>query len=282
MRSKGLGILLVLTVLPAWAQVPGAPVPPSTTDAVSPRQHGPRIALGLRPDRVVNGIPVWTSSNWSGYAVVGSSFTQAQGSWTVPTVDCTKNTNIASASFWVGIDGWDNGTVEQTGTDSDCSKDRPSYYAWYEFYPKGGVTITSVPVTPGDQISAEVVYNDPEFTVTLTNETTGKSYSTSSAVPGARRTSAEWIAEAPCCTNGGDTLPLSHFRVVPFGEDYTFLNDTNYATDASTSGQIGAFGNNVQEAIMVDGNNRVDAVPSPLSSDGTSFTVVRMPRARWP
>jgi hypothetical protein len=276
MLSKGLrisGISFMLAIASALAQVSSGPAETPDTAVVSPRQHAPRRVYPGRPPRTVDNVTVEDSTNWSGYAVEGSSFTKALGSWTVPTVTCSKTPNTYS-SFWVGIDGWTSSTVEQTGTDSDCNGSRASYYAWYEFYPNPSYEITSVPVSPGNHISASVTYSGSEFTITLTNETTGKSYSRSSRVSGAQRSSAEWIAEAPCCTRSGGILPLSDFGTVDFGEDYTGVSNTNDATDSSVSGAIGAFGSNIFESIMVNGTTGADeAVPSALSSDGTSFTV---------
>jgi len=276
MTSKGLGfsaILLALVAIPAWAQVPSGPAATPDTAAISPRQHAPRRVYPGRPARVIDNVTVEDSTNWSGYAVEGSSFTKALASWTVPTVNCSKTPNTYS-SFWVGIDGWTSSTVEQTGTDSDCDGSSPSYYAWYEFYPNPSYEITSVSVSPGNHISASVTYSGTEFTITLTNESTGKSYSKSSKVSGAKRSSAEWIAEAPCCTRSGGILPLSDFGTVYFGDDYTGVSSTNDATDSSVSGAIGAFGSNIYESIMVSTSGANEAVPSSLSSDGTSFSVV--------
>jgi len=272
MLSKRFGSLLALAIMPALAQVPSQTAS-TQSDAVIPRQHAPRKLYGTAP-RVIGNVTVEDSTNWSGYAVEGSSFTKALGSWTVPTVNCSKTPNTYS-SFWVGIDGWTSSTVEQTGTDSDCNGSSPSYYAWYEFYPAASILISSVPVSPGNHISATVTYNSgSSFTITLTNESTGKSYSKTGSVSGAARTSAEWIAEAPCCTRRGGILPLADFGTVDLGEDYTGVSSTNDATDSSVSGAIGAFGSNVFESIMVNGSTGADeAVPSGLSSDGTSFTV---------
>jgi hypothetical protein len=129
-------------------------------------------------------------------------------------------------------------------------------------------------VSPGNHMSASVTYTGSEFTISIANETTGKTYSKSGRVSGAARSSAEWIAEAPCCTNRGGILPLSDFGTVDFGDDYTGVSGTNDATDSSVSGPISAFGGTVNEAIMVNGTTGADeAVPSALSSDGTSFTV---------
>jgi Peptidase A4 family len=274
MLPKKLGCLLTLAVLPALAQAPASPASPQDESAIVPRQHAPRRAYPGTSPRVIENVTVSDSTNWSGYAVTGSSFTSAKGSWVIPTVNCTKTPNTYS-SFWVGIDGWTSTTVEQTGTDSDCNGKTPSYYAWYEFYPAGSVLISSVPVSPGNKMSATVTWiSGTEFEVSITNESTGKSFSKTGRVSGAQRTSAEWIAEAPCCTNSGGILPLADFGTVDFGDDYTGVSSTNDATDSSTSGDIGAFGSNIQEAIMVNGSTGADeAVPSGLSSDGTSFTV---------
>ncbi len=269
MRSIRLGILLLLAALPAWAQQ-SADSP--STDVPSPHQHGPRKAFGLSPERTDGNIKVLESTNWGGYAVTGTDFTQAQGSWIVPTVDCAKTPNTYS-SFWVGIDGWNNGTVEQLGTDSDCDGKRPSYYAWYEFYPKYGINFGQFPVSPGDRISASVNYDGEKFTLTIANQTTNLSASRSAKIPQAKRASAEWIAESPCCQYDGNFVPLSDFGAISFGEDFTYAMDTNYASNDYASGPIGAFNGHVRESVMVTNSGAKKAVPSSLSSDGTSFTV---------
>jgi hypothetical protein len=251
-------------ILPAFAQVSTAP---TSMEKIAPHQHRP-IA-----DRVEHGDGTSTSTNWSGYAVTGTSFTSAKGSWTVPTATCTTSGDLYAA-FWVGIDGYSSDSVEQTGTDSDCDGKTPSYYAWYEFYPNPSYEI-SMAVAPGDHMSASVTYSGSEFTITIENVTTGKSYSKSSKVSGAKRSSAEWITEAPCCTNSGGILPLSDFGTVLFGEDSTGVSGTNYATDSTTSGAIGKF-----PAADIEEINKTASSTSPqlstcsaaLSSDGTSFS----------
>lgn len=259
MLSKRLGIVLALAALPALAQV-------SSPTIISPRQHAPMRLHATLPDGSVE------SENWSGYAVTGSGFTKAIGSWTVPSVNCSQTPNTYAA-FWVGIDGYSSNTVEQTGTDSDCNGSTPSYYAWYEFYPAFSVVIPGMTISPGNQMGAEVTYSGTEFTIVIKNFTTGKSYRKSSTVAGAARSSAEWIAEAPCCTGGGGILPLADFGTVDFGPDYTNIKGTDVATDSTTSGAISKFGSNVNAITMVSGSGTQEAVPSALSSDGTSFTV---------
>lgn len=275
-----------LSVQPlARAQIAGAP--PEAT-RMPPRRHGPARIHGFRPDNTVE------SDNWSGYAITGSSFTEVRGSWIVPAVNCgvTPGTRSAptASSFWVGLDGYTSTTVEQIGTDSDCDGRIPVYYAWYEFYPANVVEIPSLAVSPGDKISAQVSYSGSEFTVTITNVTTGESYSTTGTVEGAERSSAEWIAEAPCCTRSGGPLPLSDFGTVEFGIDYTSVSDTDLATDSSMPlVPISVFGAGVvqidMESSKVAEAGSVTAMPAagivrgggPVQSGGCGSSVTAMP-----
>jgi hypothetical protein len=264
-RFFGLAVVIAVALasigLPQVASKPNAR---AATTRLSPRQHGPMRFHGVRPDGTVE------SENWSGYAVTGSSFTQALGSWIVPTVTCSGigGTPGSYAAFWVGLDGYSSSSVEQTGTDSDCNGDTPSYYAWYEFYPKFAVTITSLTISPGDIISAEVNYSGKEFTITIKDLSTGQSYGESSKVPQAKRSSAEWIAESPSSI-------LSNFGKVSFGQDYDRPSApvANYATDSSKSEPISYFGTSVEKITMVSSKGADEAAPTSLTSDGTSFQV---------
>ena len=206
------------------------------------------------------------STNWSGYAVTGSSgsVSIAKGSWTVPPIQGSCPSTNQYSSFWVGIDGFNSGTVEQTGTDSDCQNGAPTYYAWFEFYPHPSFLINGMTITPGDHITAQASFSGRSFTVTITDTTTGASFSTSSRVRSAQRSSAEWIAEAP--SSSGGVLPLADFGTVSFSADTATLN--------GGTGTIGSFGSNVQVITMVSNSGAVKAQPSSLSgTNGDSFSV---------
>jgi hypothetical protein len=228
----------------------------------------PRLSLVLK---LAHDNGSSNSTNWSGYAVTGStgSVTSVSGSWIVPTVTGGSKTT-AYSSFWVGIDGYSSSTVEQTGTDSDMQRGRAVYYAWYEFYPNPMYKI-SMTIRPGDVMTASVTYSGGRFTVSITDKNTGATFSTSATVSAAAESSAEWIAEAPSSSRG--VLPLANFGTVKFGQDYTAISGTCYATISGTSGTIGSFGSSVQQITMVTSGGTVKALPSSLSSDGTSFTV---------
>jgi Peptidase A4 family len=151
-----------------------------------------------------------------------------------------------------------------------CGGSTPAYYAWYTF---SGILppkfISSITVSPGDLISATVVYNGSQFTLKLSNHTVGKAVAIKKTLS-TPRTSAEWIAEA--VNDSFYPLPLADFTRVSFGDDYTGVSDTNWATDSTISGPISDFGTHVQKITMADGTI-IKAKPSALTTDGSSFKV---------
>lgn len=215
----------------------------------------------------------WSSLNWAGYAVTAApgAVSDAKGSWIIPAIQGSCPSTNEYSSFWVGIDGFNSNTVEQTGTDSDCQRGAPVYYAWYEFYPHPAKLISGLAVHPGDVISAEVSYAGGRFVVAIHDASTGASFSASARVNGAQRSSAEWIAEAP--SSSGGILPLADFGSVSFGADASGVPSTCYATIGGVTAAIGSFGSNVQSITMVTSAGAVKASPSALSPDGTSFSV---------
>src|SRR6185437_3880744 len=111
-----------------------------------------------------------TSTNWAGYDVTGGRYTSVSATWTQPAVNCSV-TPTGWSSFWVGLDGDTSNTVEQTGTEADCSSGRPVYSAWYEMYPKFPVTYSN-PVSAGDHFTASVSTDGRgSFTLTLSDTT---------------------------------------------------------------------------------------------------------------
>jgi hypothetical protein len=192
------------------------------------------------------------STNWSGYAAASSTYSSISSNWTVPSVTCSST---AYSSFWVGLDGYNSSSVEQTGTDSDCSGSSPVYYAWYEMYPAYPVNFSNT-VRPGDSISASVTAgSSSSFTLVITDHTQGWSHTVKKTLSGAQRSSAEVIAEAPSSSSG--VLPLADFHTVNF-------------SSALVNGQaIGNF--NPVEIVMVTSSGAVKAQPSALSG-GTAFS----------
>ncbi len=153
------------------------------------------------------------STNWSGYAVIGGTFSTATASWTQNAITCTSGDGQTDMSPWVGLDGFSNNTVEQTGSSGDCSGATRSYYAWYEMFPRG-VRVISKPVKPGDQFTATVTHTGgTNYRLVLKDLIQGWTNSVTRSL-NAKNASAEAVMEkaAPHLTKFG-TDPFTGFTV---------------------------------------------------------------------
>jgi hypothetical protein len=227
----------------------------------------------LNPKGGGHGIHMGVSSNWSGYLISAQnhSVTDVKGTWIVPAIQGScPATSATSSSFWVGMDGVSSNTVEQIGTMSACVQGVPSYSAWIEYYPNPLVTLSSVPIKPGDLVSAEVSYNKV-LIFSISDLTSGKTYSLSMKGIFATRSSAEWVAEDPANLQG--SLPLANFGTVNFGGGSSATGTSDRATIAGISGPIGSFGSSVVRVQMVSASGAVMASPSQLSPSSSGFSV---------
>jgi hypothetical protein len=228
-----------------------------------------------------------TSTNWSGFAVATKrgAVNSVVGSWVVPAV---SGTGTSASSVWVGIDGYNSTTVEQIGTDSDVTNGTPQYYAWFEMFPRDMVLLR-MPIHPGDTMSAGVFYNarTGKFRLAITDVTTGRSFATLQHAPGASRSSAEWIVEAPSL--GSHTLPLANFDTVTIsGAQATIGGATTSIANATGSGvavyqvnMISEFGGEIAATSAVSdagGPASSSFTTTYVSSDSFSF----LPQRWWP
>jgi hypothetical protein len=165
-----------------------------------PKPAAPKPSPGFAPEvRVVN--LGWTSKNWSGYALTGSTITSVVGNWRIPTVETpTKKAQLKKneySSTWVGIDGFNNNDLIQAGTEQDWLHGTKFYQAWWEILPAAETPITSMAVHPGDSITVTITEGAAaSWTIQVQDNTTHQSFSTVKTYNGPR-TSAEWIQEAP-------------------------------------------------------------------------------------
>ncbi len=191
------------------------------------------------------GVTRSTSTNWAGYFAAGStgSVTSVVGRWVEPQVTCTGQARFVA--LWVGIDGANSNTVEQTGTMASCVLGVATYSAWWELYPLDyAQTISTMTIRPGDTINASVVYSSGDFTMSIAD---GAQSFAATGTQTAALTSAECVAERPVLAIGG-TLALAH--LADFGTA-TFSNCT--ATIGGNTAGIGAFAS-VGEVTMVSTN----------------------------
>ncbi len=161
----------------------------------------------------------WGSSNWSGYAITGRTYTAVTAHWVVPQVQTppTKRLRKKSAysSSWVGIDGYGNSDLIQAGTEQDWIGGRVGsafYQAWWEILPNYETPI-SLAVNPGDAMVVTITKGAPKWTITIADTTTGQSFTTEQSYSGPEA-SAEWIQEAP--TIGNHVATLANDSTVTF------------------------------------------------------------------
>lgn len=224
---------------------------PPAVSAAGAVAHHPRVAA--RVPAGSSSSAGWASSNWSGYAITGGPYTSVTGSWTVSAVSATRGSSYSSA--WIGIDGFNNSNLIQTGIEADYYSGAAHYGAWWEILPAAETVIPSITVHPGDHMSASITKGSgSSWTISISDTTTGTSFSTVQTYTGAG-TSAEWIEEAP--TVGGHIATLANYGTVTF--DPGTANGVNPGLTAADSG------------VMVQRNRQV-STPSNPDGDTDGFS----------
>jgi hypothetical protein len=194
------------------------------------------------------------SLNWSGYAAHTKTYKKVSASWVEPTAHCTSSRTFSS--FWVGLDGYNSNTVEQTGTEADCVNGHARYFGWYEMYPAFPVNFSNT-VHAGDHFTGSVTFNGSgHYTLVLKDITRGWSHTVHKTRTGAKHSSAEVIAEAPSSSSG--VLPLTNFGTSHF---------SNAKVNGSAMGSASP-----TKIIMVNRSGRAKVSVSALAG-GTAFSV---------
>lgn len=217
-----------------------------TALAAAPTGSGPGGPL-LRAAASSPGLPV-VSINWSGYAVTSpSKFTYVHSQFVQPAIKCPGVTSQWTSN-WVGLDGFDNQTVEQDGTFAHCggpNSTTPVYKAWYEMFPANSINV--FPVKAGDVIDASVAYTAGQFTLTVADLTSGRTASHVATCASCQRASAEWIIERPATCNRAQTK-CSLTELADFG---TAVMSNNIAAAGKVTTGIAGFPSNY--AILMFG-----------------------------
>jgi hypothetical protein len=182
-----------------------------------------------------------SNSIWSGYVATSSDvgFKSVEGRIRVPVVTCKDET--AAFTAWVGFDGVETDTVEQTGITADCTNaenytlyppiNGVYYYAWSLMYGSGGSEILDVDMKPGDIIDYKVTYAEGSYSMTVTNITTSQTDTDTQVCKpdetvkagrgGCKQDSVEWIVERP------GNSPLAHFDTVTLYDNTATDKDGN-------------------------------------------------------
>ena len=232
------------------------------------RHMHPNIPVPGRTSHVAGtNVTQADSFNWSGYADTSTTaqfFTSVSGSWTVPAVTCTSEDRLLST--WVGLDGANDGTVEQDGTTAQCFQHVALYYTWYEMYPAGSITV-GTGVQAGDAIGASVVRSGTGYTLQVTDSTTSGNninQSASCALTTCLDESAEWIAERPSYSTG--ITPLNQFKT-------PYSATASAVTGGGNSGNPHTIGSELEMSMLDSTQTYLLATPTSLTNSNTAFTV---------
>jgi hypothetical protein len=235
---------------------------PTSTTTPSTSSTAPTTTSSPTPSSSTSTTTSYTSTNWSGYLAVNGNFTEISSSWTATSPTGNGSTMSADAT-WIGIGGVTTSDLIQIGTDNAVSASgQVSASAFYELLPNASIDISSINVSPGDQMTAslsEVSASLWDMTITDTtkNQTFTEQVSYSSS-----NSSAEWIEEDPSYSNG-QLIPLDNFKTASF---------TN-ATTVSSGSTLNLATANAQPITLVNSSGQPIATPSSIGSDGASFSV---------
>jgi hypothetical protein len=276
-------LIVVATAAAAVAMAPVASASASTaTPAPSFHLHGFHLVTNAHLPRTV--LPhlaknaTVDSQNWSGYAAVaksGVALRYVQSTFTVPTVNCSAvkigTGGQTYAAEWVGLDGFNSSTVEQTGVDSFCNSTTgtATNQAWYEMYPLDPVVFTGV--NPGDTIFVAVYFNKStnQFQLAMEDKTTGADMQADQNCPSGStcdRNSAEVIEEDPGGSVAGG-INLADFGKASFTGTLVTARDGLRGTLSPSSLWTST------DIIMQDPSGDDMATPSALTDSGANFSV---------
>ena len=226
---------------------------------------GYSISLFLTSPNQTNEPSPLRVSQWSGYMVAPDSqsplVTSVSASWTVPQVKPSENNTFSGV--WVGIGGYGEDTLIQTGTEQEYIHGRVSYYAWYELLPTHLVRIPSLHVRSGDLITASVSLvsqNANRWSIEINDVTRGEQFK-KVVVYNSSMQSAEWIVERPHVNN--QISSLANFGTITYKNSYVKIGDN-----------VGSIGNFSYSPITMttDLSKQLTSVSS-LGEDGASFSV---------
>jgi hypothetical protein len=249
------------------AAVPADAASPASASLPTVNLSRPLIRLDSHkagtPAAKPNGISVLYSSNWSGYAALpksGDTFTSIVGDYNVPSVLCSATPHTFSY-HWIGLDGWNDQTVEQDGIAADCQgKDGTTaqYAAWFEMYPANFKF--SFTVYPGDAIESAVQYlGNAKYELSLKDVTTGQSFDVTRKCP-----------VTTCENSSAETITEAYYYNKKYAGTSDF-GDEHYedVTVADSAGNVGGLSNKAWktgEGIATGEYGDVDTTPGPLAT----------------
>jgi hypothetical protein len=231
---------------------------------------------------------VQKSFNWSGYVVVpkhGHKFKAVSANFTVPSVDnCADSTDgtsgAASMSNWVGLDGFGDGTVEQTGEFVVCEGSTlfdGGYLVFWENFPNPAEYFCCA--NPGDAIHVSVTYNSKTHMYRL--------YLIDYSLPRSKADNNPLSESVACatksvCKNASAEVIGEDLDGGPPGTDLADFGQTSFvnASVTSSNGKSGSLNSSRYwrsvEIIMKNGNSLM-AQPSSLEGGRAFYDTFHAP-----
>jgi Peptidase A4 family len=247
---------MTIALAVGWLAIPMAVA--STTTGAAAIGHAVFHRAGVLTRGALIG-----SSNWSGVADTGRTYTSVKGTWKVPTVISAPGDRFASD--WVGIGGFSTGDLIQAGTSEQFVHGSASYNAWTEIIPAPEVVIPRFAIHPGDVMTVVVKHGrGNKWTIVVKDATSGKSF-TKHLTYASCFCSADWIHEAPTVNSVQAVLASTTNAVFDPG----LVNGTTAIGSGGTVNRIQLIG-------------PTDATPSTLDSDNNGFQVQDGPAAPPP
>lgn len=207
------------------------------------------------------------SAGWSGYIVTSdlenpqNQVVGINASWIVPRIGVFSSDAFSSA--WIGIGGYSEKTLIQTGTEHDSINGQEYYSAWYEMLPAKAIRIDTIRVSPGDIITASInlVNSDTnQWAIRLHDVTKGQGFYRTFTY-NSSRLSADWVVERPHVSD--EITTLANFGTIKFTDSYAKIGD-NVGTIASFP---------YSQIIMTTDLSLQLTSVSPLGEEGGSFNV---------
>lgn len=214
-----------------------------------------------------NNLQSYKVNQWSGYIAASDVQNRSpvvsgiSASWTVPEVNPSENYTFSGV--WVGIGGYGEETLIQTGTEQEYINGKAVYYAWYELLPDYLVRIPTLHVSAGDTITAAISLineNTSKWSIEI-NDVTQGDYFNKIVEYNSSMLSAEWIVERPKVN--GTISTLADFGNVTFADCKTTID--------GVTGTIGNFSH--AQFVMQDDEGPPLVSVSRLSEDGSGFNV---------
>jgi hypothetical protein len=261
----------------------------SSADARVSPVNGTLIRSSLPPHvrfRAIRGITLTSADNWSGYAQVSATegtFTQVTDTFVVPTV----GTDVQGTQFvadWVGIGGYDDPTLVQTGIQAKVRTQGHHstviYDAWTEHLPQAEKPL-ALTISAGNRVTATVEETSAnEWSMEVIDDTTGLSAGVSVAYDSSGL-SAEAISERPCLRGPCAPADLAHLAQTPdITFDPGFVSDTPVGetpVEQPLLSPVSASVTVADIAMTNDSGSKIIAMPSAPDPSDEGFNVTDGP-----